>query len=135
MDRKNSRPWWIRWNEKYHQGWIHQCSCHGCPVTASEGKDKLAKTVEEDLWENGQMALVDMARRTNLKYGPNRAMQELIVERNDKIMDLLRSGESLGPEMSRKIQTIQLEYINKISYWQRFENFGICWCHARGDSN
>jgi hypothetical protein len=75
--------------------------------------DKLQKTLSEGLWDNGQMMLVDIARRAGLKYGPNRAMQELMAQRNEEIKSVLDGSNDY--HMNRRIAQINTEYGSKIA--------------------
>jgi len=94
MDGGRSIPWWSRWQPGNQV--VAQCSCRDCPETTVEGLSKFGRTVEESIWDNGQIMLVDIARREGLQYGPNRAMQELMAERNDEILKLSANRDTLG---------------------------------------
>eukprot|EP00913_Durusdinium_trenchii_P000845 g787.t1 len=63
-------PWWATRSQTV----VYQCTCDGCP--ALEDVSQVKQTVEENIWDNGQDLLVDVARREGLKLGPNRKMQE-----------------------------------------------------------
>jgi hypothetical protein len=70
---------------------------------------KLKETLKESVWDNGQAMLVDVARREELKLGPNRKMQELMVRRNSEI---LRTVEVVGDsrDASSQIAAINDKY-------------------------
>jgi hypothetical protein len=96
---------------------ILQCRCSGCPTSAAQGQDKLTKIVEQELWDNGQKMLVNVARKAGLKFGPNRAMQKLMAERNDKISALMHAHDGTqGPQISQRIAVLNAEYGKEISW-------------------
>jgi len=70
--------------------------------------------VKEDLWDNGQIMLIDIARRLGLKYGPNRKMQELMVSRNNEIMDVVGETGKTSFTLDRRIDAINERYSSKI---------------------
>uniref|UniRef100_A0A7R9ZZA3 Uncharacterized protein n=1 Tax=Pyrodinium bahamense TaxID=73915 RepID=A0A7R9ZZA3_9DINO len=92
LDRTRSIPWWARWHQG--EGIVAQCSCFECPDSDVARTAKFKKTVSESIWDNGQVMLVDIARREGLRLGPNRGMQELMLKRNDEITHVI---EALGP--------------------------------------
>jgi len=112
LDRAEGIPWWARWHSG--RGIIAQCTCTGCPSTALAGHNKLLSTMENGVWDNGQMMLVDIARRENLVYGPNREMQELMAERNREILSLIRDSAD-GQNLDRRISLINSKFTDKIS--------------------
>jgi hypothetical protein len=118
LDRKSGTPWWARW---YDQGdaIVAQCTCDGCPSTEVNAEAKLKKTVEEGLWDNGQIMLVDIARREGLKYGPNRYMQELMVVRNAKITEIMKTTSG-SKELDRMIAHTNRIYGRDITIAARY---------------
>merc|ERR1719393_333932 len=56
-------PWWSRYPRDNKV--VPQCTCRGCPATPEDMEDKMGRTIEESLWDNGQMILMDIARREN----------------------------------------------------------------------
>merc|ERR550532_1898893 len=70
---------------------------------------KLKQTLKESVWDNGQVMLVDIARREELTLGPTRRMQELMVRRNSEI---LRTVEKVGNsgDASSQIAAINDKY-------------------------
>jgi len=71
--------------------------------------------VEEGLWDNGQIMLIDIARREKLKYGPNRRMQELMASRNDQILAITRASTLSADLVDRRIAEINSKYIEQIT--------------------
>jgi len=118
LDRHDSTPWWTRWTPS--GGAVTQCTCSGCPGTSQEGRKLLAKTVEESVWDNGQVMLVDVARREGLHLGPNYRMQELMAERNAQI---LRTIAFFGPlpnsETESRISSLNQYYAGLILHAAR----------------
>mmetsp|Transcript_50751 Transcript_50751/g.128887 ORF Transcript_50751/g.128887 Transcript_50751/m.128887 type:complete len:598 (-) Transcript_50751:185-1978(-) len=113
LDGSRSIPWWSRWQPG--PGIVAQCTCKGCPTSSSEAILKLDLTVTDGIWDNGQMMLVDIARRQGLLHGPNRRMQELMVMRNDKILEVLKGKEQPDRANSFLIAQINDEYTQLIS--------------------
>merc|ERR1712139_604736 len=111
LDRLEGVPWWAR----YHRGRgiVAQCTCDGCPTNEPDAVTKITQTVEEGLWDNGQIMLVDIARREGLKYGPNRKMQELMAQRNDRILSAIHSNMS-SAQVGNRIDRINFQYHNMI---------------------
>jgi len=105
LDRKHGKPWWARW----HDAPVAQCTCHGCPSTEANALDKLKVTVDEGLYYNGQHMLLDIAKRSGLKYGPNRRMQALMVERNDEISEVMMMNLKAF-QLDRRIGDINSRY-------------------------
>lgn len=104
LDRQQGVPWWARWNTGKNM--IAQCTCHECPESVDAIASKLVQTIQDDLWENGQRMLLDIARREGLVLGPNRRMQELMHARNEaivKITNAARDGESNLEELIASI--------------------------------
>lgn len=92
LDRTNGLPWWTRY--RGGTGLVYQCSCTGCPESNEEGMIKLTGVLLEDnVWENGQMLLITIAREAGLTLGPNRKMQELMAERNVQILLVLAQAD------------------------------------------
>lgn len=75
---------------------------------------KLKKTVAEGLWDNGQIMLVDIARREGLKYGPNRRMQELMLNRNSEITAISKLINTTALDLDRRIAAINDRYTSAI---------------------
>lgn len=116
LDRRRGVPWWAR----RHAGndIVLQCTCNNCPADATTAHYVLAHTLEEGLWDNGQTMLTDIARREGLKHGPNRRMQQLMAERNAKILEASKSAEA-DPHKAQHLDTwigeINAEYTAKIT--------------------
>jgi len=74
------------------------------------------KTLEADIWDNGQDLLTDIARREHLKLGPNRQMQELMVRRNELVLEA-NQAMSTGTrhEVENRIQNINAYYTHLIT--------------------
>lgn len=70
--------------------------------------------MKEGLWDNGQIMLTDIARRIGLKYGPNRKMQELMVSRNNEIMDVIGETKKTTFNLDRRIDAINERYSSQI---------------------
>lgn len=120
LDGGRAIPWWTRWQPG--RGIIAQCTCKDCPSTVLEGDLKLKETVSDSLWDNGQTMLVDIARREGLLHGPNRRMQELMVMRNDEILQVLDDGESekeASKDKARAIALINDVYAERIVHAAR----------------
>jgi len=64
--------------------------------------DEVKRTLEESIWDNGQVLLVDIARREGLQLGPNRKMQELMQERNELV---LKASSSLTTSNRAEVET------------------------------
>jgi len=93
LDRTRAIPWWTRWQDG--DGITSQCTCVDCPDSNATRFEKLKRTLTESVWDNGQVMLIDIARRENLRLGPNRKMQELMVRRNSEILQTVEvSGGS-----------------------------------------
>lgn len=92
LDAPSSVPVWLR--QHGGAGIIAQCTCGGCPTSDLEANMTIAQAVEGALWDNGQVLLVDIARREGLDLGPNRQMQELMAQRNDEI---IQASQDYGP--------------------------------------
>jgi hypothetical protein len=60
-----------------------------CPESDDTRFEKLKRTLTESVWDNGQVMLIDVARREQLRLGPNRKMQELMLRRNSEILSTL----------------------------------------------
>jgi len=114
MDKEDGTPWWARWNTK--EGIVYQCTCGGCPDRTEAATEEVKKTLEESIWDNGQVMLVDIARREGLQLGPNRRMQLLMAERNSAISDMLKvmSNEN-RIEVEQRITRVNAEYASLIS--------------------
>jgi len=89
LDRTSAIPWWARKHDG--PGIISQCTCSGCPANSSSRAVKLRQTVSESIWDNGQVMLVDVARREGLRLGPNRKMQEIMLDRNSEILRTIQA--------------------------------------------
>lgn len=111
LDRMEGTPWWARRHEG--RGIVAQCTCANCPSSEVSAAQKLKKTMEEDLWDNGQIMLVDIARRQGLRYGPNRPMQELMATRNERILETLKMNMS-STSLDRRIAAINEHYHREI---------------------
>lgn len=94
LDRTQAIPWWARWHNG--NGVVAQCTCVDCPENENQKFEKLKRTLHESVWDNGQVMLVDIARRENLKLGPTRRMQELMLRRNSEILRTLEVFGSSG---------------------------------------
>lgn len=105
-------PWWATQS----RGPVYQCTCDGCPAFTEEGTEEVKKTLEADIWDNGQDLLTDIARRENLKLGPNRQMQELMVRRNELVLEA-NQAMSTGTrhEVENRIQNINAYYTHLIT--------------------
>jgi len=108
LDRIEGSPWWARRHNG--RGIVAQCTCAGCPATEFKAQAKLKATVNEGLWENGQIMLIDIARREGLQYGPNRGMQELMATRNERILAVVNDPSLQSAELDRRIASINAEY-------------------------
>lgn len=103
-------PWWATRSQTV----VYQCTCDGCP--ALEDVSQVKQTVEENIWDNGQDLLVDVARREGLKLGPNRKMQELMMERNEKIVEASKGiTPSNRQEVETRIKNINTYYTHQIT--------------------
>jgi len=102
-------PWWGR----YSNSTVYQCTCDGCPAQDEASLEEVKKSLEESIWDNGQVLLVDIARREGLKFGPNRRMQELMVERNQLVLE---ESALLSPENRAQVET-KIQDIN--TYYSR----------------
>ncbi|CAE8711611.1 unnamed protein product [Polarella glacialis] len=89
LDRRQGIPWWARWNDG--SGVVYQCTCGDCPARTDKAIADVKQTVEESIWDNGQVMLVDIARREGMQLGPNSRMQELMVQRNVAVTDILKT--------------------------------------------
>lgn len=122
LDKKSrtAAPWWARWPQG--EGMVAQCSCHGCPDSTDSMTSTLEWTVKEDLWLNGQRMLVDIARREDLQLGPNRRMQELMLQRNEDIERALEESMAAAytSDLDEKIYRINLNYTSVITDAARF---------------
>uniref|UniRef100_A0A7S4QAU9 Uncharacterized protein n=1 Tax=Alexandrium monilatum TaxID=311494 RepID=A0A7S4QAU9_9DINO len=107
LDRTRAIPWWARWHSG--EGIITQCTCVGCPKNASIRHATLRRTVSESVWDNGQVMLVDIARREGLRLGPNRKMQELMLKRNSEIIQTIENHGDSGVA-DRRISAINNRY-------------------------
>jgi len=107
LDRTRTVPWWARWYTG--DGIIAQCTCVGCPESPVEKREKLKRTVEDSVWDNGQAMLVDIARREGLQLGPNRRMQELMLRRNSEIISTISQFGDSG-ETDQRIGAINDRY-------------------------
>lgn len=77
---------------------------------------KLKGSLQDTVWENGQLLLVDIARRHSLLLGPTREMQRLIAERNARIVELITTGGDSTLQMQRgSIAEINDEYVQLIT--------------------
>lgn len=104
-------PWWAR----YSNTTVYQCTCDGCPAFDDSGVDEVKRTLEESIWDNGQVLLVDIARREGLQLGPNRKMQELMQERNELVLKASSSlTTSNRAEVETRIQDINAYYSRMI---------------------
>jgi len=112
LDRRRTVPWWTTWHEG--DGIIAQCTCMECPETDIDRLDKLQRTVEESIWDNGQVMLVDIARRAGLKLGPNRRMQELMQKRNDEILAIINSARA-DASVDVQISEVNTRYAQAIT--------------------
>ncbi|CAE7728766.1 unnamed protein product [Symbiodinium microadriaticum] len=87
----------------------------GCPAFDDSGVDEVKRTLEESIWDNGQVLLVDIARREGLQLGPNRKMQELMQERNELVLKASSSlTTSNRAEVETRIQDINAYYSRMI---------------------
>eukprot|EP00439_Symbiodinium_sp_Y106_P035795 s3368_g4.t1 len=87
---------------RYSNTTVYQCTCDGCPAFDDSGVDEVKRTLEESIWDNGQVLLVDIARREGLQLGPNRKMQELMQERNELV---LKASSSLTTSNRAEVET------------------------------
>mmetsp|Transcript_135559 Transcript_135559/g.329522 ORF Transcript_135559/g.329522 Transcript_135559/m.329522 type:complete len:346 (+) Transcript_135559:84-1121(+) len=94
LDRTRAIPWWARWHTG--DGIVAQCTCMDCPDRTEAGYARIRQTVTESIWDNGQVMLVDIARREGLRLGPNRHMQELMLERNSQILAVIEEFGDTG---------------------------------------
>eukprot|EP00434_Breviolum_minutum_P013087 symbB.v1.2.011533.t1/scaffold778.1/size163404/16 len=105
-------PWWATQSPNI----VYQCTCDGCPALTEEGTKEVKQTLEESVWDNGQDLLVDIARRENLELGPNRKMQELMVRRNELVLEASKSFETGNRmEVEKRIQNINAYYTHLIT--------------------
>jgi len=113
LDRSQHIPWWTRWDHT-GQG-VYQCTCLGCPSTTDEVVTTLTD-LQDNIWDNGQVMLVDIARREGLVYGPNRRMQELMVERNDRVMYIIKPLNSTnGAAIESELKSVNERYARLIA--------------------
>lgn len=101
LDQSNGAPWWARWDNA--QGPVYQCTCRGCPPPTSLGSSQVTETLAQSLWDNGQVMLVDIARREGLQLGPNTKMQELMLRRNSEVQRVI---QTFGPSSLRKVKQL-----------------------------
>lgn len=113
LDGGRAIPWWSRWVPG--PGIVFQCSCEGCPQSTQEGMVKLQKTLQETIWDNGQMMLIDIARRAGLRHGPNRKMQELMVLRNSAVLKAVQSDRGSLANLDGSTAAINDQYISQIT--------------------
>jgi len=92
---------------------IVQCSCTGCPDSMDSMATAITRTLEEDLWENGQSILLDIARREGLKLGPNREMQVLMAQRNTVILSMVDSN--ISETLDSTISVTNMKYARMIT--------------------
>lgn len=122
LDRKRQKgsPWWARWHQG--DGMVAQCTCHGCPESMESMASTLQWTVKEDLWENGQRMLLDIARREGLLWGPTRRMQELMLQRNEEILRALEESKvaSYRFDLDETIHQINRRYSDGIIHAARY---------------
>jgi len=87
-----------------------ECQCLGCPKTSSAAKIKATQELTESISEHGKNALDAIASSVGI-LGPNRKMQELMKERNDKILKAFEEHEG-GPDAvwEKKASAIIEEY-------------------------
>jgi len=105
-------PWWATQSPNI----VYQCTCDGCPALTEEGTKEVKQTLEESVWDNGQDLLVDIARRENLELGPNRKMQELMVRRNELVLEASKAFETGNRmEVEQRIQNINAYYTHLIT--------------------
>jgi len=113
VDRTQHIPWWTRWDET-EQG-VYQCTCRGCPSTTDEATSVVAD-LQDNIWENGQVMLVDIARREGLVYGANRRMQELMAERNEDVLHIIELMNSTNrADIESKLSSINARYVGLIT--------------------
>lgn len=116
LDRTRGIPWWARYHPQEEM--IAQCTCHECPESLEGIQEVVATTIEEDLWENGQRMLIDIARREGLDLGPNRHMQELMARRNEEIIEFTQTlavGSDMQAEIDDHIGEINQRYIRELT--------------------
>jgi len=130
LDRNQNYPWWSRWDDT-GKG-VYQCTCLGCPSTTDEVATTISN-LNDNIWDNGQVMLVDIARREGLKYGPNRRMQELMAERNEAVLYIiapLNATNRAGIE--KKVVEINSHYTALITEAaQKYEDDG--WRRGQND--
>lgn len=112
LDRTRAVPWWARRHNG--EGIVAQCTCMDCPESTSARYSKLRKTVSESIWDNGQVMLVEIARREGLRLGANRHMQELMLRRNSEIIQTIEQNGDSG-QTDRRIALINDHYSVLIS--------------------
>jgi hypothetical protein len=61
-----------------------ECSCQGCPSNVEQTKAKYKETLDENLFKTGNLEIARIAKEYGL-IGPNRRMQELLQERDQRI--------------------------------------------------
>eukprot|EP00929_Paragymnodinium_shiwhaense_P108671 TRINITY_DN74994_c0_g1_i1.p1 TRINITY_DN74994_c0_g1~~TRINITY_DN74994_c0_g1_i1.p1 ORF type:complete len:529 (+),score=68.26 TRINITY_DN74994_c0_g1_i1:146-1732(+) len=108
---RGGNPWWARFPRDGKM--VPQCTCGGCPATVEDLQLKMGQTIEEHLWENGQMILIDIARREGLLLGPNRQMQEMMAGRNDEISRVVERKGSYA-EAREEMRAINARYAVRI---------------------
>jgi hypothetical protein len=86
-------------------------------VSVGEGQQKLTVTLGDDIWDNGQTILVEIAKQEELKLGPNQKMQELMSRRNAEILAYISQNSSnIGvSELDTHIAEINTRYIAQIT--------------------
>ncbi|CAE8639320.1 unnamed protein product, partial [Polarella glacialis] len=109
LDRRQGIPWWARWNDG--SGVVYQCTCGECPASTDKAIADVKQTVEESIWDNGQVMLVDIARREGMKLGPNSRMQELMAQRNVAVTEILKTYTSdNSAEAQSMINSVNIKY-------------------------
>jgi len=84
----------------------------------------MKRTLEDSVWDNGQMMLTDIARREGLKHGPNRQMQELMVRRNAAVLAAVADDGDDG--RIQRTSAINEQYTLKITQAARMYGDDEC---------
>jgi hypothetical protein len=71
-----------------------ECSCQGCPSNVEQTKAKYKDTLDENLFKTGNLEIARIAKQYGL-IGPNRRMQELLQERDERITTEFNAHQGL----------------------------------------
>eukprot|EP00929_Paragymnodinium_shiwhaense_P043376 TRINITY_DN22309_c0_g2_i1.p1 TRINITY_DN22309_c0_g2~~TRINITY_DN22309_c0_g2_i1.p1 ORF type:complete len:619 (+),score=162.90 TRINITY_DN22309_c0_g2_i1:115-1971(+) len=93
--------------EQYQLPHGRECLCYQCPATMEALNAKMNATIVSNIWSSGQATLIDIARQAGLELGPTQAMQELMRQRNEKLLQMVADHE--GPVDQQLEAALNLE--------------------------